>query len=103
MTQIMDVNITSREFKADPYPFYARLRADSPVQPVRLPQFPRAWLVTRYDDVLMILKDPARFTKDKTVAMTPEQLKKLPWSPAFMRPLERTILDVDGDEHGRLR
>jgi hypothetical protein len=25
------VNIGSREFKADPYPFYARLRAESPV------------------------------------------------------------------------
>ena len=31
------VNIASPEFKANPYPFYARLRAEAPVHRMTLP------------------------------------------------------------------
>src|SRR5947207_8320018 len=41
------VNIASPEFKADPFPFYARLRADAPVYRTTLPTREPAWLVTR--------------------------------------------------------
>lgn len=44
-------DIASPEHKADPYPFYARLRAEEPVRRVTLPGRTHAWLVTRYDDV----------------------------------------------------
>jgi cytochrome P450 len=44
------------QFKANPYPFYARLRDEAPV--CRISAFlTQGWLVTRYDDVLMLLKD----------------------------------------------
>src|SRR6266446_4028801 len=43
-------------FKANPYPFYARLRATRPVCPTKLLGQP-TWLVTRYDDVFIVLKD----------------------------------------------
>lgn len=33
-------NLLSREFKADPFPFYARLRAEQPVCKVTLPSSP---------------------------------------------------------------
>ena len=45
-------DISSPRFKADPYPFYARLRAEAPVYRVRLAFWLSAWLVTRYDDVV---------------------------------------------------
>src|SRR5262249_54390147 len=45
------VNIGSPEFKANPFPFYERLRAEAPVFRVRLPTKETAWLITRYDDV----------------------------------------------------
>ena len=32
-----EIDIASPEFKADPYPFYARLRAEAPVHRVTLP------------------------------------------------------------------
>ncbi len=54
---IAPVNVTDATFKADPFPFYAQLRAEAPVFPVTLPTRQRAWLVTRYDDVLTVLKD----------------------------------------------
>jgi hypothetical protein len=34
------VNLASREFKADPFPFYARLRAELPVCRVTVPLMP---------------------------------------------------------------
>src|SRR5215468_934522 len=80
------VNIASREFKADPFPFYARLRAEAPVHRVTLPDKQKAWLITRYDDVLAILKDDQHFIKNMENAMSQEQLAKLPWIPPVFRP-----------------
>src|SRR5919202_5495233 len=102
MDPIMNVTIASPEFKANPYPFYARLRAEAPVYPVTLPSKQTAWLITRYDDVAMALKDE-RFSKDKLNALTPEQLAKQPWVPSMFKPLERNMLDLDASDHTRLR
>jgi len=93
------VNLVSREFKADPFPFYARLRAEQPVCRVDIglaPGIREAWLVTRYDDVVMVLKDP-RFAKNR------ENAAKKPWLPDFVKPLERNMLDLDEPDHCRLR
>ena len=77
-------NIASPEFKANPYPFYARLRAESPVFRVELPTRQPAWLVTRYDDVAALLKDE-RFAKDRGNALSPEQAGKQPWVPGSVQ------------------
>src|SRR6266571_274504 len=50
------VRLASPEFKANPFPFYARLRAEEPVYCVRLLQGEMAWLVTRYDDRALVGK-----------------------------------------------
>jgi cytochrome P450 len=97
-----DVNISSPAFKANPYPFYTRLREKSPVCRVRLPNKQDAYLVVRYDDVLALLKDN-RFVKDKKNALTPAQLAKQPWVPPVFAPLMRNMLDVDDPDHARLR
>src|SRR5436853_7167198 len=99
---IAPVDIADPIFKANPFPFYAQLRAEAPVFPVKCPSRQRAWLVTRYDDVLYVLKDE-RFAKDRRNAMSPEQLKKVPWVPPMFRPLERNMLDLDSPDHTRLR
>ena len=54
--------IYTPEFRADPYPVYARLRAERPVVRVRTPRFD-SFLVTRYDDARQALSDP-RLSKD---------------------------------------
>jgi cytochrome P450 PksS len=97
-----DPDIASPAHKADPYPFYARLREQSPVHRVTLASGQPAWLVVRYDDVASVLKD-SRFAKDKRTALTPEQVRKQPWIPPMFRPLERNMLDVDAPDHDRLR
>ncbi len=95
-------SLVSREHNANPYPFYARLRREAPVHEVSLPGKQTAWFVTRYDDVLSVLKDD-RFAKDRLNAPPSEKAGRRPWVPAFVRPLTRNMLDVDEPDHLRLR
>lgn len=100
--KIVAPDLASPVFKANPYPFYARLREEAPVWRTTLRDRRPAWLVTRYDDVAGVLKDET-FVKDKANAMDPEQRAKTPWVPGFLRPIERNMLDLDAPDHMRLR
>jgi cytochrome P450 len=104
MNTAHQVNIVSPQFKANPFPFLAALRANQPVYRTSLPDKVKTpiWLITRYEDVNALLKDE-RFPKNRRSALTPEQLRKLPWVPPMFRPLERNMLDLDEPDHTRLR
>src|SRR4029077_14189868 len=52
------------EMIADPYPTYRRLRA---ADPVHYSDVVRAWVLTRYNDVVTMIADP-RFSSDRTKA-----------------------------------
>jgi cytochrome P450 len=97
-------DLASPRFKADPHPFYSRLRAEAPVwrTTVTIPDRRTAWLVTRYEDVAGVLGDD-RLAKDPLNALDPEQQANRPWVPGFLRPLERNMLDLDEPDHRRLR
>jgi cytochrome P450 len=95
-------DIVSSQFKANPFPFLAMLRASQPAYLTSLPDKTPVWLVTRYEDVNALLKDE-RFVKNRRSAMTQEQLRKMPWVPPMFRPLERNMLDLDAPDHTRLR
>lgn len=86
--------LTSPQFKADPYPFYARLRAEAPVHRNRWIFGMPAWIVTRYDDVVTVLKDD-RFSK--------VYVKKLPFVPPSIEKLTRNLINLDPPDHTRLR
>ena len=102
MRTVPHPNIVSPEFKADPFPFLAHLRSSDPVYRTTLPDGTPVWLVSQYEDVLGLLRDE-RFTKNRRSALTPEQTRKLPWTPPMFRPLERNMLDLDPPDHTRLR
>src|SRR6266851_8506096 len=97
------LDLTSWRFKADPYPQFARLRADSPVRRTRLPDGRVAWLVARYADVAVALKDP-RFAKDRRRV---EGQRRAAWFERLLEPLVKPLsvnmLDLDGADHTRLR
>jgi cytochrome P450 len=62
-----DIALFGPEMLADPYPIYARLRAEDPVYwhaPFGV------WILTRYDDVDLALRDP-RFSSTMSDAMGP--------------------------------
>ena len=100
--KIVAPDLASPRFKANPYPFYARLRNEAPVWRTTLRDRRTVWLVTRYEDVAGVLKDRT-FAKDPLNAMDPEQRAKTPWVPGFLKPLERNMLDLDDPDHVRLR
>jgi len=104
MISTEQVNIVSAEFKANPFPFLAILRASEPVFRTTLPDKAKTpvWLMTRYADVNALLKYE-RLPKNRLNALTPDQVRKLPWVPPMFRPLERNMLDLDPPDHTRLR
>jgi len=92
--QILKIADLARpNFKANPYPFYARLRATSPVCRTKL-LGQTTWLITRYDDAFMVLKDE-RFVKD--------WLPTTRWLHKVSGGLTRHMLNEDGPDHTRLR
>ncbi len=86
-------NLARPDFKANPYPLYARLRSEAPVCPTVLLGQP-TWLVTRYRDVFATLKDE-RFVKDWLPATR--------WVHRFAGAITRHMLNQDGPDHLRLR
>lgn len=73
----------------DPYPVYRRLRQEQPVILVH-GLLGEDYLVTRYDDVLRMLKDPERFSSRGNAR-------------GIGLVMGRTILEMEGAEHLRQR
>ncbi len=99
---VMNVDITSAEFKANPFEFYRWLRAEAPVYQIMLPQKQSAWIIARYDDVVAMLKDE-RYSKNRRSTLSSDQLAKQPWMPGFLRAIETNMLTQDDPNHARLR
>lgn len=87
------VNLFAPEVRSDPYPAYARLRRDAPVQQVEPMGM---WAVSRYQDVEYVLKNPQLFSSAGF-----EALLKPAWLPH--NPLADSILTKDGPGHTKLR
>src|SRR6266478_2547872 len=85
------------EVLADPYPLYHRLRREDPVH---WDSFLHAWVVTRYDDVVRVLRD---FSAQRTP--TPELLTKI--GLGRLKPVAevmvRQMLFLDPPAHSRIR
>ncbi len=73
----------------DPYPAYRALRQTEPVKLLDLPMA-AAYLVTRYDDVLAVLRDAALFSSRSN-------------ANGIGLVMGRTIIEMDGKEHSRHR
>ncbi|QRO00846.1 cytochrome P450 [Archangium violaceum] len=87
------INLMAPEVLANPYPYYAELRRLSPVCQVE----PHGmWAVSRYEDVLFVLKNSALFSSSGfTVA----------WQPAWVgyNPMANSMITRDPPQHTRLR
>lgn len=89
------------QFKRDAHVHYGRWRESQPV--LRLRNRSQAvWLLTRYDDVLSMLKDN-KLVKNRHGVLSAGQAKKQSSMPGFLAAMERNMLDVDAPDHTRLR
>lgn len=91
-------DLMSQEHKADPFSFYARLRAEAPVAKWSIMGVGEIWLVTRYDDVVAVLKDK-RFAKDPRNAGRKVR-EPTDW---VLKIMSNNLLRYDDPEHLRLR
>ena len=98
---LSSADITSSDFKARAYDYYAQLRAQAPVHTTKV-LGQTAWLVSRYDDVASLLKD-ARLAKDRRNAKGSRPFSRLPGVLGFLQAIERNMLDLDAPDHTRLR
>lgn len=99
----VDYDLFSPLFKAEPFHTFAAMRRADPIYPHHAPDGATIWYITRYEDVVTVLKDTHNFVKDVTQAR-PERAS-LYSSPA--RPvhpgLNQNMLFSDPPAHTRLR
>ena len=89
--------------RGDAYAYYAELRRRSPVIRARIPTRGTGWVVTRYDDVLRVLKDP-RFSNDQKMSANPPLFGfGGRWAPRLIKLVGRSMVCVDDPAHARLR
>jgi len=98
---IFSVDLADPAIHANPYPTYARMRREAPVMEVKGRGYMgKAWLVTRYNDVLAVLKDP-RFVNDRRNLGEGGDLPW--WMPRAMRVMSNTMVSLDDPAHARLK
>jgi cytochrome P450 len=98
----IDQMLVSRQFLDDPYPVYKILRESDPVH---WSDAWGVWLLTRYDDVVKVLRDPGHFS---SVGRFSAFLDQLPADvQAEVAPLRRHysggLIQSDPPNHTRLR
>jgi cytochrome P450 PksS len=96
------INPFTPAFKRSPYPGYAKMREEAPVLKVLRPGGPAIWLITRYDDVVSVLRDP-RFKKDYRSVVEPEERAIWRALPPIEAALTRHMLASDPPDHTRMR
>jgi cytochrome P450 len=84
------------EVLADPYPLYRRLRTEAPVH---WEADDERWMLTRYDDVVTVLRSP--------LASSERAQALVRFAPRDVQPLielrKNSMLSADAPRHGRLR
>ncbi len=84
------------EFIANPYPFYRRLQTEDPVH--RSTLLPDSWILTRYADAAMVLRDP-RFGRQDAARFFQERFGDGPVVDVYTK----WMLFRDPPDHTRLR
>lgn len=97
-----DQLLDSPEFLLDPYPVYKRLRERDPVH---WSSAWNVWLLTRYDDIITVLRDPTHYSNVGRFSALLDQLP--PDIQAEVAPLRRHysggLIQSDPPDHTRLR
>jgi cytochrome P450 len=97
------IDLFSPDFKRDPYPTYAALRAAQPVYPHIAPNGATIWYITRYADVAAVLKDDVHFGKDPRLATAHGVGAQRTGRRGLMASINDNMLFSDPPDHTRLR
>ena len=89
--------------RGDAYAYYAELRRHTPVIKARIPTRGTGWVVTRYEDVLKVHKDPRFSTDPRNAERTPLFGFGGPYAPKLIKLVGASMVSVDDPAHARLR
>ncbi|MEV0195397.1 cytochrome P450 [Nonomuraea sp. NPDC050691] len=95
MADIPEIDLTDPGVIGDPFTVYGRARERSPLARVLTPGLPPLWTLTRHEGARAMLADP-RFAITSGSFMRPDV-------PEDCLPYLRTMSEMDGPEHLRLR
>ena len=100
MSTVTDQDLLSPELTEDPFAYFARLRAEDPVH---WAEANKAWLLTRYDDVVAAYADP-RLSSDRVrplLGVLPPQ-RRAEYGP-MLETIGHWMVVTDPPAHTRLR
>ena len=100
MSTVTDQDLLSPELTEDPFAYFARLRAEDPVH---WAEANKAWLLTRYDDVVAAYADP-RLSSDRVrplLGVLPPQ-RRAEYGP-MLETIGHWMVVSDPPAHTRLR
>lgn len=95
MGVIPEVDLSDPAVLADPFTEYGKARERGPLARLTTPGFGVMWAVTRYEDAKAMLADP-RFELNASSYLRPDV-------PEHCLKYMRTMQEMDGPEHARLR
>jgi cytochrome P450 len=98
---MVDFNPFDPRLRTDPYAVYKALRDNAPVYWSEIMQ---VWVLTRYDDILAVLRDQSRFSSDRQRA-TNRFVQQMEEFRQASGPVGRTptMLSLDPPAHTRMR
>ncbi|MFC4947939.1 cytochrome P450 family protein [Pseudonocardia sp. GCM10023141] len=96
MPGIPEIDLTDPTVIADPFGAHGRAREQAPLAQISSPGFGPFWATTRHDGAKRLLSDP-RFV------INSGSFQQLPGIPEHCRAYLRTMSEMDGPEHQRLR
>ncbi len=99
----LEFDLFSPDFKQDPFTTFAQMRDETPIYAHVSPNGSTTWYVTRYDDVLTVLRDNDRFVKDIRHTMLPEERPSSGRHSSIQQRINENMLFSDPPDHTRLR
>jgi hypothetical protein len=99
----LDATLVSAEFIANPYPVLRRMREE---EPVYWSDSIGAWILTRYDDVLVSFKNTESFSNENRLGQAITYLppgKRANYKPFSDHFAAKSLIHSDPPDHTRLR
>ena len=105
MQELATLTYADPRVMQDPYPYYARLRAEDPVH---FDERMRTWLVTRHDDIIAVARNTAVFSDEMKVSQSVRspfqaEVEQLMIREGFMVLDPADSFKTDGELHARRR
>jgi cytochrome P450 len=98
-----EFDLFSSEFKANPFPTYAQMRKEAPIYGHEAPDGSTIWYITKYADVLAVLKDNDHFCKDPRNTGLSNVPGNASRKTAMHQLINENMLFSDPPNHTRLR